>query len=105
MFTDDDTLQVSIGEGRFLRRLQLSDADDLYKLTINNFDRLRKWLPWVSRDYSRSDTDAFIRKSDSEWERDRVFQAGLWEDGHLAGCVGFRDFREIDRSAALGYWI
>lgn len=97
--------EVELYQGCLLRPFQLADVEFLYELTISNLEHLRKWLPWLKDDYSKRDTEVFIARSIMQFEQDKTFQAGLWVNKQLAGCVGLRDLRHADRCASVGYWL
>jgi len=92
-------------EGFDLRALMIGDIEELFQLIIKNRERLSKWLPWLNDSYSYTDTGLYIRKSQEQHSALGIFQAGIWLNGRLVGCVGFRNFVPSHRSIGLGYWL
>lgn len=88
-----------------LRLLDFHHAEALYTLTENNRQHLRKWLMWAEDIYSVSDSREFIMHGLKQYADNNGFQAGIWVDDALAGCIGFHRINWLDRNTEIGYWL
>lgn len=88
-----------------LRPFEERDALALFALTDANRAHLRQWLPWLDATQGVADSLAFIRAARRQYAENRGFQAGIWRDGALAGCIGYHDINWANRSVELGYWL
>jgi ribosomal-protein-serine acetyltransferase len=94
-----------IDEHLDLRVLDYHHAEELYVLTDENRYFLREWLMWPEDIYSVSDSRDFIRQGLKQYAENDGFQAGMWVDGALAGCIGFHRINWMNRSTEIGYWL
>jgi RimJ/RimL family protein N-acetyltransferase len=56
-----------------LRPFRRRDVAAIHEAVMASLDDLQLWLPWASRDYSRSVSQHFIRDSISAWGEGRAF--------------------------------
>ena len=89
---------------RDLRRLEESDADELYRLIDANRAYLAPWLPWAGTQ-TREGTLEFIRMIRRQEASNNGFQAGLVEEGSIVGMVGFHGVNWPHGSTTIGYWL
>ena len=97
--------QQELGDGVRLKLLEVPDTDDLFQLTNENREALRRWLPWVDAVRAPSDTARFISASQQQWASNQGFQAGIWVQDRLAGVVGVHGVDWANRATTLGYWL
>lgn len=88
-----------------LRLLENRHAEELFALTNQNREYLRKWLPWLDDNRSLEDSRAFITKSLIQYANNEGFPTGIWFKGALAGVIGYNKIEWSDRTASIGYWI
>jgi len=88
-----------------LRLLEERHALELYDLTHQNREHLRRWLPWVDTVTSVEVTRKFIRNSLKQFVAQRGFQAGIWHTGRLVGVIGYHKIDWHNRKTSLGYWL
>lgn len=88
-----------------MRILDYHHAEDLYALTDENRQHLRQWMSWADDVYSHADTREFIRQGLRQYADNKGFQAGIWLDDMLIGCIGFHDIDWTNRKTELGYWL
>ena len=88
-----------------LRLLENRHAEELFALTDQNREHLRRWLPWLDNNRSLEDTRAFITRSLIQYANNRGFPTGIWFKGALAGVIGYNTIDWSDRMASIGYWI
>jgi ribosomal-protein-serine acetyltransferase len=89
---------------RDLRRLEESDADELYRLIEANRTYLAPWMPWAPAQ-TRDGTLEFIRMARRQEASNDGFQAALIVDGKIAGILGFHSVNWPHRSTTIGYWL
>ncbi|SDJ83631.1 GNAT family N-acetyltransferase [Sediminibacillus albus] len=99
MFTYDIDKQTS------LKMLDLQDAEALYSLTMDSMDRLKKWLPLITKNKEQSDTEAFIQSTMKQFSENNGFQAGIWHQGRIAGVIGFHQVNWHNKNTSIGYWL
>jgi ribosomal-protein-serine acetyltransferase len=88
-----------------LKALELEHAAELAALIDCNRSRLREWLPWLDRNKSQADSEAFIRFClESEAAR-KTFTAGIWHEGRLAGVASYHPVDWNNRKVSIGYWV
>jgi ribosomal-protein-serine acetyltransferase len=100
-----NTFQRPINAHAELRLLQEADADILFALTEANRAYLRKWLPWVDGTRTVEDSLRFIRESLRQLHHNNGFQTGIWQNGKLAGVVGYNYINHERQQTELGYWL
>ena len=88
-----------------LRLLENRHAEELFALTDQNREHLRRWLPWLDNNRSLEDTRAFIAKSLIQYANNKGFPTGIWFKGALAGVIGYNTIDCSVRTASIGYWI
>ncbi len=94
---------IKVNTNLNLRRIALSDADDVFKLVDKHRKHLRTWLPFVDTTHSVENTRAFIDNLKAPFSRELVFTV-CYEDV-ISGLIGFKDIDRINRKMEIGYWI
>jgi ribosomal-protein-serine acetyltransferase len=89
---------------RDLRRLEESDADELYRLIEANREYLARWLPWASG-LTYEGSVEFIRTVRRQEASNDGFQAALVSEGRIVGIAGFHSVNWPHRSTTIGYWL
>lgn len=103
--TEQGTFHLDVGEGLHIRLLEEKDAAELFALTDANRKALRDWTPWVDRTLRPQDTADFIRNALQQHKDCTGLHAGLWQDGRLAGSIGYVHIDVNNRRTMLGYWL
>ncbi|MBC8099644.1 MAG: GNAT family N-acetyltransferase [Armatimonadetes bacterium] len=88
-----------------LRLFEDRHTEDLFDLTDANRVHLREWLMWADDIGSMSDSRAFIRDGLRQFADNDGFQAGIWYQGDLVGCIGLHRINWSDRNTEIGYWL
>ncbi len=96
--------RIGLSEGRWLRLLEESDAQELYAAIDANRDHLARWMPWAAGQ-TPEDTLAFIGRTREQLAGNDGFQAAVVEDGRIAGVIGFHGVSWQHRSTGIGYWL
>ena len=89
---------------RDLRRLEESDADELYRLIEANREYLAQWLPWAEA-LTLEGSIEFIRTVRRQEASNDGFQAALVSEGSIVGMVGFHGVNWPHGSTTIGYWL
>ena len=89
---------------RDLRRLEESDADELYRLIDANRAYLAPWMPWAGAQ-TREGTLEFIRMTRRQEASNDGFQIALVSEGRIIGIAGFHSVNWPHRSTTIGYWL
>ncbi len=87
-----------------LRRLRVSDADQLYELIAANREYLARWLPWASSG-TRADTLAHLRRAERQLALNDGIQTAITVEGAIAGSVGVHAINWLHASTSIGYWL
>ncbi len=85
-----------------VRRFFITDDDELTAAVQASIDELSKWMPWATRDFSRSDASDFISGSNGP---NRLDLAILDSDDAIIGVAGVNQIDTTNRSGNLGYWV
>jgi ribosomal-protein-serine acetyltransferase len=88
-----------------LELLEPRHAAELHRLTDDNREHLRTWLPWLDRIRSVDDTTAFIDVTRRQLAENRGFQTVIRWHGNLVGIIGQHGVDWSSRSTSLGYWL
>jgi ribosomal-protein-serine acetyltransferase len=99
MFSKDLT------DGAKLSLLEHRHSADVFGLVDSNREHLRRWLPWVDGTKTVDDSRGFIRSSLERFAQGDGFDAGIWQDGQLAGVIGLHYIHWHHRRSYLGYWL
>ena len=89
---------------RDLRRLEETDADELYRLIEANREYLARWLPWAAALTFEGSVE-FIRTVRRQEASNDGFQAALVSEGKIVGIAGFHSVNWPHRSTTIGYWL
>jgi len=88
-----------------LREIALGDAEELFAVCDTNRTYLRRWLPWLDRTRTPSDTCDFIQRALRQHENKQGFQAVIVVQSRIAGLVGYHRIDWENQSTSLGYWL
>jgi len=96
---------VPAGPDLELRPVRPEDADTLYCAVERNRERLRRWLPWVTPEYSLEDMRGFLEDKEAENSAGLGLTMGIWSRDTLCGAIGLHPFDMRHRSSSIGYWV
>ena len=88
-----------------LRVLHEDDTHELFALTDDNREHLRRWLPWLDVVTRAADTRAYLRATMKQRKEGRGPVFGILRDGALAGVIGFLPIDRVNRAGEIGYWL
>ena len=89
---------------RDLRRLEESDADELYRLIDANRAYLAAWMPWADAQ-TPDGTLEFVRMTRRQEALNNGFQVALVTEDRIVGIVGFHSVNWPHGSTSIGYWL
>ncbi|KIL38795.1 alanine acetyltransferase [Gordoniibacillus kamchatkensis] len=98
-------LRHQINDEVHLELLETRHAEELYRLTDRNRDRLREWLPWLNGTRGMEDSEAFIRTSLQHFANANGGNFGVFYRGQMAGCIGLHNIDWGNRKTSIGYWL
>jgi ribosomal-protein-serine acetyltransferase len=96
---------IHAGSDLELRPVRLDDAETLFCAVERNRERLRRWLPWVTAEYTRQDMRNFLHEKEAENRAGLALTTGIWSSGTLCGAIGLHPFDVRHRSSSIGYWV
>ena len=87
-----------------LRKLKLSDVDNIYKNMSKEIVRWTINIPWP---YKKENAVKFIRKSNYRIKNKKEFVFGivLKETDEVIGCVGLHKINWKNKNGEVGYWL
>ena len=96
---------IPAGSDLELRPVRLEDAETLYCAVDRNRERLRRWLPWVTAEYSLEDMRRFLQDKAAENCAGLGLTMGIWWGETLCGAIGLHRFDQLHRNSSIGYWV
>jgi ribosomal-protein-serine acetyltransferase len=96
--------RFALKDGRYLRSLEESDAQELYALIDRNRAHLARWMQWAG-EQTLERTREFIRSADEQISGNDGFQSAIVAEQRIVGVVGFHGIDWLNRAAGLGYWL
>ncbi len=97
--------EFHISERHLVRLPTVSDADELFRLTDQNRQHLRQWLPWIDNATCADDTRRMILSGLRQFANHQGFHAVICFDGRIVGVVGFHAIDWAHRITSIGYWL
>jgi Acetyltransferases, including N-acetylases of ribosomal proteins len=94
-----------IDDSLYLALLETRDAEALYALIDRNRDYIGQWMKFPSMTLSVDDSRAFIERTRHRYAKDDGYWIGIWEDGQLAGSIGYLYIDQENRKTEIGYWL
>ena len=88
-----------------LRLFREEDSEELSLRVDQNREHLRRWMSWLDKTTSASDTLNFIRRGLESAAVGTQFNNGLFLDGELVGVVAFNSIEKLNHCATMGYWL
>ncbi len=95
---------LRLDDDRQLRLIAEPDAEELYRVVIDNRELLAHWMPWAAGQTLDAMVQ-FIRSSRRQFADNLGFQAVIVEQGLAVGVIGFNRLDWENRSASIGYWL
>lgn len=97
---------LNSGEGYRLTHLVESDTESLYRLTMQEKNRLCKTLPWLSGIYSINDTRKYIMESNVLMQNDQAIRMSVQAEQSNFTIIGVLSIDCIHtEKPRIGYWL
>lgn len=96
--------KCDLDERTYLRLLEETDAEELYRVIAANRDYLTRWMPWAPHQTLDGSLE-FIRASRKQFGENQGFQAAIVEDERIVGVLGYHRLDWASRVTSIGYWI
>ena len=96
---------ILISDRFSLKPLELRDAEQLFRVTDNNRQYLRQWLPWLDSIKRVEDSRAFIRAVQAQSSHNNGTQLAIRLNQKIVGVVGHHQVDWRNRLTSLGYWL
>jgi ribosomal-protein-serine acetyltransferase len=97
-------LGIRVDDEIFLRLHEPRHAEELFRLTDQNRDHLRPWMPWVDATMSPDDTRSFLRGVLEKLADGLEYNFAIIDGRALVGAIGLR-VTDDAREAEVGYWL
>jgi ribosomal-protein-serine acetyltransferase len=94
-----------LGNGAQLRLLEPRHAPDVFAAVDSSRAHLRRCLPWVDANSDVSHSAGFIKACMEQFEKFDGINAGIWQDGLLAGVIGMHFVDTTHLETEFGYWL
>jgi len=90
-----------------LRQFTREDVPALFNSIRESLTQLSAWMVWAHPGYSIEDTQAFVLKCGSGWEKGEQYSFAIIDvhDGQFLGSVGLSAVNRMHGFANLGYWV
>ncbi len=103
----DKTALREEGAPCWLRPCEEGDGAGVYEAAVESFERVAKWMGWLTPAYSLDDAHEWARGASADWDRGLrhefvIVDAG---DGRICGCCGLNRINQEDLVCNLGYWV
>src|SRR5688572_3035047 len=88
-----------------LREFKPGDADAVFETVMRNYDHLKRFMHWITPDYSRRSAIEFIEQAQIAREERRSMGFGIFDGDEFIGSIGFVNFDWAAKTTEMGYWI
>src|SRR5699024_12006678 len=87
--------KIPVDNEMYLRILSARDAPDLFNITTQSKNYLRKWLPWVDDIRAVEDSETFIKSALQLQQEQKALTMGIFYEERVVGVAGFNalDFK------------
>lgn len=102
---EENMVELKVDSQIVLKEIELSDAEDIFKLIDSDRENLRIWLSFVDSTKEIEDTKDFIRSTLFLPEDIRDFVAVIIYNEQKIGLIGFKLTDFVNKKTEIGYWI
>jgi ribosomal-protein-serine acetyltransferase len=96
---------ITINNELELRRLEHSDAKDIFMTINTQREYLGKWLPFVEFTREISDTEMFVHSVVNASEERFEYVFVIRKCNEFVGLIGFKDTDKQNKKTEIGYWL
>lgn len=95
------------GKKVILKKRDLSQAGELFKLIENSREHLRPWMPWEEKTRTVNDVTSYLNSTLEMWDQGKMFDFTLYckSTGEMAGSAGLHSLNWETKTCEVGYWI
>ncbi|MES2922077.1 MAG: GNAT family N-acetyltransferase [Verrucomicrobiota bacterium] len=90
-----------------IRPYQLEDIDEVYAAADESREFIRKWMGWMTPEYSREDAGNWVELAVASWDREESYEHVIIDsaDGSIVGACGLNLLNRVNGVCNLGYWV
>jgi RimJ/RimL family protein N-acetyltransferase len=84
------------------------DAVALHEAARESIATVGQWLPWLTANYSLTDSEDWVSDSARHWRQGTEFRFGVFEPGPGGRCLGgagLNHLNAVHGIGNLGYWV
>ncbi|MDP9053113.1 MAG: GNAT family N-acetyltransferase [Acidobacteriota bacterium] len=96
---------ISVDRDIELRPVTRGDCEELYDAIDRNRARLREWLPWASRTFTKEELFDFLGQKEIENASLAGLTTHIRFDGKICGAVELHTINARHRNSSIGYWL
>jgi len=98
-------MNIQVSENIQLRKIQLSDSEEIFNTINNERKYLGKWLPFIENTKELSDSEKFVKAvvdlpNDTP---DLIFT--IRKNNAFIGLIGFKGTDVENKKTEIGYWL
>ena len=99
--------KYKIDEDVSLRLFNVSDAEELFTLTMSSKEYLKEWLGWLDYTKTVEDTNEFIKGTLNGMVEIGGYpkSTAIIYKGQIAGTIGFNEVSAANKIGFIGYWL
>jgi ribosomal-protein-serine acetyltransferase len=102
---EENMVELKVDSQIVLKEIELSDAEDIFKIIDSDRENLRIWLSFVDSTKEIEDTKDFIRSILFLPGDIRDFVAVIIYNEQKIGLIGFKLTDFVNKKTEIGYWI
>jgi ribosomal-protein-serine acetyltransferase len=102
---EENMVELKVDSEIVLKEIELSDAEDIFKIIDSDRENLRIWLSFVDSTKEIEDTKDFIRSILFLPGDIRDFVAVIIYNEQKIGLIGFKLTDFVNKKTEIGYWI
>jgi len=95
---------IKVDDQIILKQLRKKDAQDLFLLSSQNQEELKKWFSWAS-DISLKNTEQFISHSLKKYKKNKRRDFGIFYQSQLVGLISLIHSNLQKKEVELAYWL
>lgn len=80
-------------------------VEEVYALTMANYEYLRKWSRWLNEDFSLENARDFNERNRREMEEGVAIHLRIVLNGKIVGSTGYHNWDKNSRQAEIGCWV
>lgn len=81
------------------------NAEEVFRLVMENYDFLHRWMPWLDENYSLEGVKEFAKISLRQFGNREMLSLRIIYRGETIGSIGFGYFNWHYKTAEIGYWL